>query len=117
MSADDKLTPITGLDAAIRNVGGDPGRKCKPNVPPSEEITPSTPLRLEAWSSINARQSNKPHVFKDRDVRRLVKAVRATGEHVARIEVDPYTDEVAVVTRKPGANGHEPSATSHPVSP
>ena len=46
MSADDKLTSITVLDAAIRNVGSDPGRKCKPNVPPSEEVTSSTPLRL-----------------------------------------------------------------------
>ena len=61
--------------------------------------------------------SNKPHVYKDRDIKRIVKAVRASGERVARVEVDPRTGKIAIITGKPEANAEEPSATSHLVSP
>jgi hypothetical protein len=46
--------------------------------------------------------ANQPHTFKDRDIKRVIKAVRATGEHVARVELDPYTGKIAVITGKPG---------------
>jgi hypothetical protein len=46
--------------------------------------------------------SSKPHIFKDRDIKRVVKAVRASGEHIARVEVDPRTGKIAVVTGKFG---------------
>ena len=61
--------------------------------------------------------SNKPHVYKDRDIKRIVKAVRASGEHVARVEVDPHTGRIAIVTGEPAASGQKPSAKSHPVAP
>jgi hypothetical protein len=57
--------------------------------------------------------SNKPHVYKDRDIKRIVKAVRASGEHVARVEVDPHTGKIAIITGKPEANGQEPSTVSN----
>jgi hypothetical protein len=40
---------------------------------------------------------NKPHAFKDRDVKRIIKNVEAsTGQKARRVEVDPRTGRVVV---------------------
>jgi hypothetical protein len=46
--------------------------------------------------------ANMPHKFKDRDVRRVIKAARAAGIDVARVEVNPHTGQIAAIARQPG---------------
>jgi beta-phosphoglucomutase-like phosphatase (HAD superfamily) len=46
--------------------------------------------------------SNQPHKFKDRDIKRVVKAARAAGMDVVRVEVNPNTGQIAAVARQPG---------------
>ena len=41
---------------------------------------------------------NAVHAFKDRDIKRIIRAVRASGERIARIEVDPNTGKICVIT-------------------
>jgi len=36
--------------------------------------------------------ANKPHPFKDRDIRRVIKAARSAGLDPASVTVDPKTD-------------------------
>jgi hypothetical protein len=46
--------------------------------------------------------ANQPHKVKHRDVVRVVKAARAAGIDVARVEVNPHTGQIAAVARQPG---------------
>jgi uncharacterized LabA/DUF88 family protein len=41
-----------------------------------------------------------PHKFKDRDIKRVVKAARAAGIDVARVEVNPRTGAIAAIARQ-----------------
>jgi hypothetical protein len=50
--------------------------------------------------------SNKPHAFKDRDVKRLLKVARDSGFDIARLEVNPRTGAIALV-RKSVENGND----------
>jgi hypothetical protein len=51
-----------------------------------------------------------PHAFKDRDIRRLVKATEAaTGRKVVDVSVNPKTGEIKVVTAKSGEVSGAPS--------
>jgi hypothetical protein len=40
---------------------------------------------------------NKPHVFRDRDIKRVVKAVKAAGVVPTAIEVEPKSGKIRVV--------------------
>ena len=46
---------------------------------------------------------NRSHAFKDRDVKRLVKAARAAGVDVETVTVDPHTGKITVGSNKPDA--------------
>ena len=40
---------------------------------------------------------NRPHIFKDRDIKRIVKSIEvSTGQKARRVEVDPRTGWVVV---------------------
>jgi hypothetical protein len=48
----------------------------------------------------------KPLPFREKDVARAVRAVRAGGEQVDRVEVDPRTGKITVSVRMPaGSDG------------
>ena len=40
--------------------------------------------------------ANRVHAFKDRDIRRVVKAARAAGVDVSQVAVDPNTGVITV---------------------
>ena len=40
--------------------------------------------------------TNRVHAFKDRDIRRVVKAARAAGVDVSQVAVDPTTGVITV---------------------
>jgi hypothetical protein len=46
--------------------------------------------------------SNRMRAFKDRDVKRVIKAIRESGFEIARVEVNPRTGTIAAVVGKPG---------------
>jgi hypothetical protein len=45
--------------------------------------------------------------FRKTDVRRAVEAAEQAGAHVARIEIDPGTGKISLVTGAPAATGSE----------
>jgi hypothetical protein len=54
-----------------------------------------------------------PHKFKDRDVRRAIKAVLATGHPLDHVEVDPNTGVITVfVARQAGEAQAEARASA-----
>jgi hypothetical protein len=46
--------------------------------------------------------ANATHAFKDRDVKRVIKASRAAGLDPASVEVDPTTGKITVYAGKSG---------------
>jgi hypothetical protein len=48
-----------------------------------------------------SRAANEQRVFKDRDVRRLIKAVRAAGLNPTAVEVDIRSGRIRVISGKP----------------
>ena len=46
--------------------------------------------------------ANQPHTFRDRDIKRVIKVVRASGLDIARVEINPETGAIAAVVGKPG---------------
>ena len=51
---------------------------------------------------------NQVHKFKDRDIRRVVKAARAAGIAIARIEVDPSSGRISVHAREASETSANP---------
>jgi hypothetical protein len=49
--------------------------------------------------------ANQVHKFKDRDIRRLVRAARAAGLTPTAIEVDTRASKIKVITGKPDIGG------------
>ena len=45
---------------------------------------------------------NQVHKYKDRDIRRVVKAARAAGIAIARLEVNPSSGLISVVAEPAG---------------
>ena len=48
--------------------------------------------------------TNQVHIFKDRDIRRLVKAVRSAGLNPAAVEVDVKTGRIKVIGGSPATD-------------
>jgi hypothetical protein len=42
---------------------------------------------------------NAPHAFKDRDVKRVIRASRAAGVEIDAIEVDPRTGKIRIISK------------------
>jgi hypothetical protein len=49
----------------------------------------------------------QPHPFKDRDVRRLIKAVRAAGLNPTSVEVDVKSGRIRVISGNPDDIGSD----------
>jgi hypothetical protein len=47
--------------------------------------------------------ANQVHKFKDRDIQRVIKAVRSAGLDPAVVEVDPHTGKITVFGGKAAA--------------
>ena len=42
--------------------------------------------------------ANQIHTYKDRDIKRVIKAVRSMGLHLTGVEVDPKSGRIKVLT-------------------
>src|SRR5262249_28529723 len=66
----------------------------------SLELGQNLCVRGTIMSDKNRRGVNR---FHEREVARALRATRAAGENIDRIEIDPTTGKIAVVVLKPGS--------------
>ena len=45
--------------------------------------------------------ANAIHKFKDRDVKRVIRASQMAGIEIDAVEVDPHTGKIKIITSKP----------------